>query len=99
MKSAGECGIVDKLYRAKDGVISAVGLRTLKSYIERPIQYLYPLELHCDVEKQPLSVNTNTSTLDANAKEYQQRRTAATIAEIRMKDINDGKSNNDHQQQ
>ena len=92
-------GMVDKLYRGKYGVIRAVGLRASKSYTERPIQYLYPLELHCDVEKQPLSVNTNTSTLDANAKEYRPRRTAAAIAEIRMKDINDDKSNNDHQQQ
>ena len=57
MKSAGGSGIVDKLYRGKS-----------KSYIERPIQYLCPLELHYDVEKQPLSVNTNTSTPDANAK-------------------------------
>ena len=27
-------GMVDKLYRGKDGVIRAVGLRTSKSYIE-----------------------------------------------------------------
>ena len=52
-------GIADKLCRTKDGVIHAVGLRTSKWYIERPIQYLYPLKLHCDVEKQPPSVNTN----------------------------------------
>ena len=30
-------GMVDKLYRGKDGVIRAVGLRTSKSYIQRPI--------------------------------------------------------------
>ena len=90
-------GMVDKLYRGKDGVIRAVGLRTSKSYIERQIQYLHPLELHCDVEKQPSSVNTNTPILDANAKEYLPRRTVAVIAEIRMKDISNEKSNNDHQ--
>ena len=56
--------------RGKDGVKHAVGLRTSKLYIERLIQYLYPLEFHCDVEKQPSSVNTDTSTLDATAKEY-----------------------------
>ena len=91
--------MIDKLYRGKDGVIRAVGLRTLKSYIECSIQYLYPLELHYDVEKQPLSANTNTSTLDT--KEYRPRRIAAARAEIRMKDINDEKSmkNNDHQLQ
>ena len=85
-------GMIDKLYRAKDGVIRAVGLRTSKSYIERPIQYLYLLDLYCNVEKQPSSVNTNTLTLDANAKEYQLQRTAAEVAEIRMKDMNDDKS-------
>ena len=92
-------GMVDKLYRGKDGVIRAVGLRTSKSYIERQIQYLHPLKLHCDVEKQPSSVNTNTSILDANAKAYLPRRTVAVIAEIWMKDISDDKSNNDHQHQ
>ena len=92
-------GMVDKLYRGKDGGIRAVGLRTSKSYIERPIQYLDPLELHCDVEKQSSLANTNTSTFDASAKEYRPRRTAAAVAEIRMKDINDDESNNDHQQQ
>ena len=44
-------------------------------------------------------MNTNTSTLDANAKEYQPQHTAAAIAEIRMKDINNDKLNNDHHQQ
>ena len=87
-------GLVDKLYRDEDGLIRAVGLRTSKPYIDRSIQYLYPLKLHCDVEKQPSSVNANTSTLDANAREYQTQRTEGIIAEIRMKDIND-----DHQQQ
>ena len=92
-------GMVDNLYKGKDGVIRAVGLRTSELYIERQILYLYPLELHCDVENEPLSMNTNASTLDANAKEYRPRRRAAAIAEIRIKDINDDKSNNDHQQQ
>ena len=86
-------GVVDKLCRGKDGVIRAVELRTSKSHIEHPIQYLYPLKLHCDVEKQSSSVSTNISTFDAR------RRTAATIAEIRMKDNSDDESNNDHQQQ
>ena len=44
-------------------------------------------------------MNTNTSTLDANAKEYRPQRTAAAIAGIRMKDVNDDKLNSDHHQQ
>ena len=56
-------GMVDKLYQGKDGVIRATGLKTSKSYIQRPIQYLHLLDLHCDNEKKSSSVNTNTSTL------------------------------------
>ena len=92
-------GMVDKLCRGKDCVLRVVVLRTSKSYFKRPIQYLHPLELHYNVEKQSSSVSTNISTLDANAKEYRPRRTTATIPEIRMKDINCDESNKDYQQQ
>ena len=38
-------GIVDELFPGSDGVIRAVRLQAGKSYLERPIQHLYPLEL------------------------------------------------------
>ena len=41
-------GIVEELCKGKDSVIRAVKLRSRKTYIERPIQFLYPLELSCD---------------------------------------------------
>ena len=41
-------GIVEELYKGKDNVIRAAKLRSRKTYIERPIQFLYPLELSCD---------------------------------------------------
>ena len=41
-------GIVEELCEGKDSVIRAVKLRSKKTYIERPIQFLYPLELSCD---------------------------------------------------
>ena len=69
-KGKWKVGMVGKLYRGKDGVIGAVGLRTSKSYVAYPTQYLYPFELHCDTEKEASSVGTNTSTLDANTKQY-----------------------------
>ena len=74
---------VDEKQREKCniGMVDRGKLRTSKSYIEHPIQYLYPLEIHCNVKRQSSSVNTNTSSLDANAKEYQPRRTAAAIDE------------------
>ena len=41
-------GIVDELFPGSDGVIRAVKLRAGKSYLERPIQRLYLLELSCN---------------------------------------------------
>ena len=51
------------------------------------------------LKKKQSSENINTLTLDANAKEYRLQHTAAEVAEIRMKDMNDDKSKNDNQQQ
>ena len=59
-------GIVEKLYQGKDGVIRATGLKTSKSYIEHPIQYLYLLELHCDIEKQPSAAIAEIQMTDVN---------------------------------
>ena len=42
---------MEELYNGKDDVISGVKLRTSKSHVEQPIQYFYPLEVHCDMEK------------------------------------------------
>ena len=60
-------GIVEELYEGKDNMIGAVKLRSRKTYTERSIQFLYPLELNCDTwkrhktvhhcSKEPLNVN------------------------------------------
>ena len=89
-KNKGKWGIrkVEELYKGKDDVIRGVKLRTPKSHTERPIQYLYPLELHCEMEKSTRkSKNTNHKKLNADAKEYRPRRTAAAIAEMRTRGI------------
>ncbi|KAL9963880.1 hypothetical protein ACROYT_G027433 [Oculina patagonica] len=41
-------GIVNKLIKGKDGVVTAIRLRAGKSYLDRAIQHLYPMELSCD---------------------------------------------------
>ena len=41
-------GIVDDLITGRDGVVRGAKLRAGKSYLERAIQHLYPLELTCD---------------------------------------------------
>ena len=59
-----ELGIVDELFPGSDGVIRAVKLQAGKSYLERPIQHLYPLELSCnrttDKPKAPLNAEVPT---------------------------------------
>jgi hypothetical protein len=41
-------GVVVQMIKGSDGVIRAVKLREGKSFLERPIQFLYPLELSCE---------------------------------------------------
>lgn len=45
---------VDRLIPVKDGVVRAVQLRAEKSYLERAVQHLYPLELQCDRRDNPV---------------------------------------------
>lgn len=40
-------GVVSKLIPGRDGIVRAVRLGAVRSYHERPIQFLYPMELHC----------------------------------------------------
>ena len=53
-------GIMEEFFKSKDDAIRGVKLRTPKSHIERPIQYLNPLERHCNMEKS-ISKFKNTS--------------------------------------
>ena len=62
----------------RDGVVRAVRLHAGKSFLERAVQDLYPLELSCDRE-QPMVLN-------AQAKEFRPRRNAVAIANIHMQD-------------
>ena len=51
-------GIVEQLFPGKDEVVRAVKLRAGKSYLERPVQHLYPLELSCNkCDVQPTKLN------------------------------------------
>ena len=81
-------GIVEEQYKGKDDVIHGIKQQTPKSQIEQPIQHLYPLELHCDMEKSTSkSKNTSYKKLNVDAKEHRPRRTEAAIAEMRTRDI------------
>ena len=46
-------GVVQQIYPGSDGVVRAVEVGTATETLERPIHYLYPLELICDRSKPP----------------------------------------------
>ena len=68
-------GIVVKLVKGRDGVVRGARLRAGKSYVERAIQHLCPMELSCDVrDAQPMELNPR-------AREFTPRRAAIAAAE------------------
>ncbi len=74
-------GIVEELYKGRDGVVRAVKLRAGKTYLERAVNHLYPLELSCDrTESVPVQ-------LDPKAPSFRPRRDAAVAARERIKEV------------
>ena len=51
-----------------------------QSVIEKPIQLLYPMELHCDL-KATTSNTQDEKTLNINTEEFRPKRSAAAVAE------------------
>ena len=49
-------GIIKNIFMGKDNIIRTIRVRTEKSIIERLIQLLYPMELHCN----PKETTNNT---------------------------------------
>ena len=87
-------GIIEELYKGKDKLIRAVKLRSRKTYSERPIQLLYPLELSCDTWKRQKTVHQcSKQPLNVNGNEFKPRRNAAAIAEVRIRDAAEGNKN------
>ena len=79
-------GIVEELYEGKDNVIRTVKLRSKKTYIKRPFQFLYPLELSCDTWRQKTVHQCSQQPLNVNASKFKPRRNATAIAEVRIRD-------------
>jgi hypothetical protein len=76
-------GIVEKLIQGRDNVVRGVRLRAGKSYMERPVQHLFPLELSCDM---PSKSKENT-VLDVHAPEFRPKRKTAEAARELFKNI------------
>ena len=80
-------GTVEELCEGKDNLIRAVKLRSRKTYIERPIQFFYRLELSCDTWKRQKTVHQcSNKPLNVNTSE---ERNAAAIAGVRIQDASE----------
>ena len=77
-------GIVNHLYNGKDNIIRVAQLHIGKKLIARPIQLLYPLELHCEGIT-PTNQDEKKNELILSATEFRPKRTE--IAKRRLKDI------------
>ena len=80
-------GIVVELFTGSDGVIRAAKLRAGKSYLERAVQQLYPLELTCDWAKGGIA--TNNPTRQPRDVSIRRKRDAAVAARLRLQDVAD----------
>lgn len=72
-------GVVETPIPGRDDVVRAVQLKVGKSFLERPIQHLYPLELTCDM---PAKRGT---PLNAEAQVFRPTRKAAAVAQERIR--------------
>ena len=79
-------GIVNHLYSGKDNIIRVAQLRIGKKLIDRPIQLLYPLELHCEGIT-PTKKDEKKNELNPSATKFRPKRTAAELTKGRLRDI------------
>ena len=75
-------GVVYKLVPGRDGIVRVVRLRAGKSYLERPRRFLYPMDLHCNLEKQG-----EKEELNPQAREFTPKRKAAIDATKNIQEL------------
>ena len=89
-------GIICEVYPGKDNEIRGVQVKTSTGFLERPIQLLYPLELHCnDFRSSTKHANNKLKKLNVKAREFTPKRTASAIASVRIKDMVNQESGDD----
>ena len=75
------------MFKGQDGVVRGVRLLAGKSYLEQSIQFLYPLELTCDVNPVKSDTNIDETKLNIKAKEFRPKRNAAVIAKLKIQEV------------
>jgi hypothetical protein len=76
-------GVVTDLFTGKDGVCRAARVRCGKVILERALQHLYPMELHCDL------TSKSKTTSEPEREEHESKRPgrlSAAVARINIRD-------------
>ena len=76
--------MINSLIVDKNKVVRGAKLRTGKFDIERPIQFLYPLELSCSEFREN---GSTVKKFNVDAKEFRPKRRAATDARANIRGI------------
>ena len=80
-KAQWNIGIITDVYPGEDGKVRAVRPRAGKTYLEKVVQHLYPLEMSCDI-----APSTKEPTMNVNAEEFRPRRNASDLANDGMEE-------------
>ena len=83
-------GIVIELFKRKNGTVRAAKIRCGKSELERAVQHLYPLDLHCDWKYNDYIKTNEVNDDSQEQKSRRSKRTAAAIAKMKIKDKVEG---------
>lgn len=78
--------IIENIFVGKDNSIRSYRILTGKSVNKRPIQLLYPMELHCD-PKTTTSTTQDDKILNVNTEELQPKRLTPAVSGKRIRDI------------
>ena len=83
-------GIIENIFMGKDNTIRSSEYVPGRTLLKKPIQLLYPMELHCD-SKLTTSNTQDNKALNVNV-EFRPKRSAAAVAEQRIRDIADNEN-------
>ena len=79
-------GIFTELFNGKDRIVRTAKLRCEKSELEREVQHLFPMELHCDWIYNNCIETNDVNKDDQVQKPRKSKRTAAAVAKIKIRD-------------
>ena len=78
-------GIVIELFKRKNVTVRAAKIRCGKSELERAVQHLYPLDLHCDWEYNDYIKTNEVNDDSQEQKSGRSKRTAAAIEKMKIR--------------